>query len=56
MFKNTPPLTTPPHTTLPQFLVIIASEVLIQRTLDAVATAGTLGVMAFGWLYSRARE
>lgn len=39
-----------------QFLVIIASEVFIQRTLDAVATSGTLAVTAFGWLYSRARK
>jgi GDP-mannose transporter len=47
---------TPLFPPLLQFLVIIASEAFIQRTLDAVATSGTLAVTMFGWLYSRARK
>ena len=38
-----------------QFLVIILSELFVQRTLDAVATAGTFIVLLFGWAYARAR-
>ena len=38
-----------------QFLVIILSEMFVQRTLDAVATAGTFFVLLFGWAYARAR-
>ena len=39
----------------PQFLVILLSELFVQRTLDAVATAGTVTVMLFGWAYAKAR-
>lgn len=38
-----------------KFLVIIASEVFIQRTLDTVASAGTVVALAFGWLYARSK-
>lgn len=38
-----------------QFLVIILSELFVQRTLDAVATAGTFTVLLFGWAYARSR-
>ena len=38
-----------------QFLVIILSELFVQRILDAMATAGTFIVLLFGWAYARAR-
>jgi hypothetical protein len=38
-----------------QFLVIILSELFVQRTLDDVATAGAFIVLLFGWTYARAR-
>jgi GDP-mannose transporter len=39
-----------------QFLVIILSELFVQRTLDALATAGTFTVLLFGWAYARSRK
>jgi hypothetical protein len=35
-----------------KFLVIILSELFIQRTLDGVASAGVIAVMLFGCLYA----
>jgi len=45
----------PPLPFFLQFLVIILSELFVQRTLDAMATAGTFIVLLFGWAYARAR-
>jgi hypothetical protein len=39
-----------------QFFVILLSEIFIQRTLDAVASAGTVVVLVFGWTYAQARK
>lgn len=36
-----------------KFFVIILSEVLIQQTLDSLATLGAIAVLFFGWLYSQ---
>jgi hypothetical protein len=39
-----------------KFAVIVLSELFVQRTLDTVASLGTLVVLYFGWLYSQARS
>ena len=39
-----------------KFLVIILSELFIQRTLDRVASAGVVAVMLFGCLYAQSRQ
>ena len=39
-----------------KFLVIILSELFIQRTLDGVASAGVVTVMLFGCLYAHSRQ
>ena len=39
-----------------KFLVIIFSELFIQRTLDGVASAGVVAVMLFGCLYAQSRQ
>ena len=39
-----------------KFLVIILSELFIQRTLDGVASAGVVAVMLFGCLYAQSRQ
>lgn len=38
-----------------KFLVIILSEVFLQRTLDGVASAGAVAVMLFGCFYAQSR-
>lgn len=39
-----------------KFLVIILSEIFVQRTLDGVASAGVVAVMAFGCLYAQSKQ
>ena len=39
-----------------KFLVIIFSELFIQRTLDGVASVGVVAVMLFGCLYAQSRQ
>jgi hypothetical protein len=39
-----------------KFLVIILSELFIQRTLDSVASAGVVAVMLFGCLYAQSNQ
>lgn len=39
-----------------KFFVIILSEIFVQSTLDAVATAGCVTVLLFGFWYARSRQ
>lgn len=38
-----------------KFAVILLSEIFVERSMDAVSGFGTLLVLLFGWLYSKAR-
>ena len=53
--RSYPPLALPPLPA-PQFVVIIASEVLVQRTLNAQGCIGAVSVVLFGATYAHSRN